>query len=113
MQRGTITQIDNLFKELPDLKSIGLGRWVDLFSLKTRLANYYAPEQARVDDHLISFMPFVQKDLLKMLFSLSNDDKKNGKLFKELIKQNSSQLTKIPLVKGSMTHPFNLSSLNA
>ena len=113
MQRGTITQIDNLFKELPDLKSISLGRWVDLFSLKTRLANYYAPEQARVDDHVISFMPFVQKDLLKILFSLSNDDKKNGKLFKELIKQNSSQLTKIPLVKGSMTHPFNLSSLNA
>ena len=113
MQKGTITQIDNLFKELPDLKSISIGRWVDLFSIKTRLANYYAPEQARVDDYVISFMPFVQRDLLKMFFSLSDNDKKNGKLFKELIKQNSSQLTGIQLVKGSITHPFNLSSLNA
>ena len=113
MQKGTITQIDNLFTELPDLKSISIGRWVDLFSIKTRLTNYYAPEQARVDDYVISFMPFVQKDLLNMLFSLSDNDKKNGKLFKELIKQNSSQLTGIPLVKGSITHPFNLSSLNA
>ncbi len=39
--------------------------------------------------------------------------KKNGKLFKELIRQNSIQLTKHPLVKGNIDHPFNSSSLGA
>ncbi|HEY6627328.1 MAG TPA: hypothetical protein VIZ21_10245, partial [Ignavibacteriaceae bacterium] len=40
-------------------------------------------------------------------------DKRNGKLFKELIKQNSIQLTKHPLVKGNIVHPFNSSSIIA
>lgn len=79
----------------------------------TRLPNYYAPEQVRIDDYVVSFMPFVQKDLLKYLFILTNSARKNGILFRDLIKKNSPQLTKTPLVKGSITHPFNSSSLNA
>jgi hypothetical protein len=58
-------------------------------------------------------MPLVQKDVLELLFGFNNSDKKNGKLLKELIKQNSIQLTRYPLVKGSIVHPFNSSSLSA
>jgi hypothetical protein len=113
MQKGAIEQIDTLLKELPDLRNISPARWVDLFSIRTRLPNYYAPEQVRVDQYVLSFMPLVQKDILKMLFGLKDADKINGKLFKELVEQNSAQLTKLPLVKGNIIHPFNFSSLSA
>ncbi len=98
---------------MPDANQIGVANWIDLFSIRSRLTNYYAPEQARVDQYVISFMPLVQKDVLNLLFGLNNSDKKNGKLFKQLIRQNSIQLTKQPLVKGNITHPFNSSSLGA
>jgi hypothetical protein len=113
MERGVIEQLGNLFEELPDTTKIGPANWIDIFSIRARLTNYYAAEQARIDQYVLSFMPLVQKDVLRLLFGFNNSDKKNGKLFKELIKQNSIQLTKYPLVKGNIEHPFNSSSLGA
>jgi hypothetical protein len=113
MKTGALNQISNIIQESEDVQNIGVGKWIDLFSIKTRLPNYYAPEQSRVDDFVTSFMPFVQKDLLKVLFNLKDSDKNNGNLLKEIIKKNSPQLTHIQLVKGNITHTFNSSSLNA
>jgi hypothetical protein len=113
MQRGIVNQLEGLFQTLPDPSQIGLAEWIDLFSIRCRLTNYYAPEQARVDQFVVSFMPLVQKDILNLLFGLNDPDKINGKLFKQLIRQNSVQLTKQTLVKGNITYPFNSSSIGA
>jgi len=113
MEQGIVEQFDKLFDEIPDPISIGPVKWIDLFSIRSRLPNYYAPEQTRVDLHVISAMPLIQKDILTLLFGLSDSEKKNGKLFKQLIRQNANQLTKIPLVKGNIVHPFTSSSLGA
>ncbi len=113
MEKGVIEQLDNLFEEIPDANQISPASWIDLFSIRSRLTNYYAPEQIRVDKYVTSFMPLIQKDVVNLIFGLSDVDKKNGKLFKELIKRNSIQLTKHPLVKGNIVHPFNSSSISA
>jgi len=113
MEKGAIEQIEKLFEVLPDAAKVGPSKWIDLFSIRARLTNYYAPEQARIDQYVLSFMPLVQKDVLKLLFGFNNFDKKNGKLFKKLIRQNSIKLTKHPLVKGNTVHPFNSSSMSA
>ncbi len=113
MEKGVIEQFDNLFEEMPDANQISPESWIDLFSIRSRLTNYYAPEQIRVDKYVTSFMPLIQKDVLNLIFGLSDIDKKNGKLFKELIKRNSIQLMKHPLVKGNIVHPFKSSSISA
>ncbi len=110
MEKGAAGQIENLLMQLPDAKEFGSANWVDLFSIRTRLPNSYSPEQIRVDQYIISFMPFVQKTLLKLLFNIENNYRSNGKLFRQLIKHNSIQLSKLPLVKGNNIHPFNSSS---
>lgn len=113
MENGITEQLDSLFEEMPDANQISAASWIQLFSIRSRLTNYYATEQARVDNFVISFMPLVQKNILYILFGLSEVEKKNGKLFKELIRQNSIKLTKYPLVKGNIVHPFNSSSISA
>ena len=113
MQKGTINQLEELFQVLPDPSQIGFAEWIDLFSIRSRLTNYYAPEQARVDQYATSFMPLVQKDILNLLFGITSTDKRNGKLFKQLIKKNTNELTKPPLVKGNITHQFSASSISA
>jgi hypothetical protein len=113
MEMRIVKQLNNLFDEMPAANQITPSKWIDLFSIRSRLTNYYAPEQARVDEYVISFMPLMQKDILELLFGLNDVEKKNGKLFKELIRQNSIQLAKYPLVKGNIVHPFNSSSLGA
>lgn len=111
MEKGIHNQINILFEEMPDANQIGSAKWIDLFSVRSRLINYYAPEQARVDEFVTSFMPLVQKELLLLLFELRDFEKKNGRLFKQLIGQNAIPLTKLPLVKGNLVHPFKASTL--
>lgn len=113
MESGLFNQLNNLFNSLLDANQIGSEKWIDLFSIRSRLTNYYSPEQVRIDQYAVSFMPLVQKDILNLLFGLNESDKRNGKLFKQLIRRNSIQLTKHQLVKGNITHPFNSSSLSA
>jgi hypothetical protein len=111
MEKGIIEQFEELLSEMPDANQIGPEKWIDLFSVRYRLTNYYEPEQTRLDQYVISYMPLVQKDILNLLFGLNESEKKNSKLFRQLIKRNAIQLTKQPLVKGNIIHPFNSSSL--
>ena len=113
MKDGSITQLENIFIELPDANVIGLENWLDIITIRARLINTSAPEQARVDNYAVSFMPFIQKDILKILFGFSVNEKKNGKLFKDFIRRNAIVLTKFPLVKGNITYSFGASSLSA
>lgn len=106
MHNGIYNQIHEIFTGLPLIKVIGLGNWLDLFSLKTRLVNYYAPEQARIDNYVKAYMPFVQLSLLENLLNVSVDRRKNNRLFKSIIKSNYCELSKYNLAKGNLSYPF-------
>jgi len=106
MHKGAIEQIESLFEELPAIELIGAENWIDLFAIKTRLRNYYANEQPRIDSLIFGYMPFAQSSLLENLFNLNLIHRKNSKLFKYLIAKNYNKLTKYPLSKGDAIYPF-------
>ncbi len=111
MISGCKEQLETIFEELPPIKNIGIKNWIDLFAIKTRLANYYSHEQVRNDGILKSYMPFVQPALLDNLINLNLSLKKNGKLFRQIIRTNKKELCKFPLAKGELTHPFRLNTI--
>jgi hypothetical protein len=111
MLEGCSEQLENIFNELPDIKEFGVENWLDLFAIKTRLSNYYSHEQIRVDGITQSYMPFIQPVLLDNLFGMSLYRRKNGKLFKKIIRKNSRNLEKFPLAKGQYLHPYWLNTL--
>lgn len=111
MERGIVDQIEKLVANLPSINEIGLGNWLDLFSLKTRLVNYYAPEQARIDNFVTAYMPFVQFIIVKDLLNLPIEKRKNNRLFKSIIKLNYSKLSKYRLAKGNISYPFYFTPL--
>lgn len=111
MKIGIVDQIEKLVAYLPSIKEIGLGNWLDLFSLKTRLVNYYAPEQARIDNFVTAYMPFVQFIIVKDLLNMPIEKRKNNRLFKSIIHLNYSKLSKYRLAKGNMSFPFYFTPL--
>lgn len=113
MYEGALKQISNLFEDNPPIKEIGLGNWLDLIGLKTRLVNYYGPEQTRLDLKLKSYMPFAQKSLLSSLFSIPLSERRNGTLFRKTIKQNFPGLGSFPLAKGSFNYPYRLGTVES
>lgn len=113
MENGIELQLDELFTKLPEVRKDDLGNWLDLFAIKTRITNYYSHEQARLDNHLVSVMPFLQPSILKELFNVSPNLRQNGKLYRKIIKSNSPSLRKFALAKGQSIHPYFMGSLQS
>ncbi len=105
MDEGIRKQISALVNKLPSIKEVGVENWIDLFVVKTKLANI-GSEQARMDNFVKGYMPFVQKGLLEHLFNVSVHQKENSKLFRGIIAKNYPNLTKYPLVKGKIPYPY-------
>ncbi|MHB9040024.1 MAG: asparagine synthase (glutamine-hydrolyzing) [Melioribacteraceae bacterium] len=113
MLEGSKKQLEIIFSELPSPDQIGLENWIDLFAAKTRIQNYYSHEQSRLDLIVTAYMPFLQPSMLEELFAVPLDQRKNGKLFKFLIKNNAKNLVKYPLVKGQMLQPIWMNTLQS
>lgn len=110
MQRGAFAQIENLFKDFPDVESTGIENWLDLVAARVRFHNYFGPEQTRLDTFATCLMPFMQRSLLENLFDLKLSTRKNGKLFHKIIRKRFPELLGYRLVKGSAMHPATLTS---
>lgn len=110
MEKAAKVQTEEMLLSLPDINVIGIDNFIDIFAIKTRLLNDVASEQARIDNILITFMPFVQKSLLNMLFQIRANSRRNSKMFRRIIKKRNRELTKFPLVKGNFQHPFGLNT---
>jgi hypothetical protein len=113
MQEGCEEQILQKLEELPDIDSIGIENFADLFALKTRLVNASSHEQARLDSIVVTYMPFVQLSLLENLFMVKLSLRKNSKMFKKIISKNYPALEKFPLVKGEQFYPYKLNTLQS
>lgn len=107
------SQLHYWFENLPPVEKVGVENWIDLFALKTRMPNYFSHEQTIIDDIVTSIMPFAQMSLIKNLFNVPISQRKNGKLFKALIKTNFLSLEKYFLVKGSSINPYYFNSLQS
>lgn len=111
MLKGIKTQLEEILDILPAPDEQNIPDWLDLFAIRTRLPNYYSHEQTRLDNHLTAIMPFIQPDLLNNLPGVPIEKRKNGKLFREIIKTNQPALTKFNLAKGDGQYPFYFSTL--
>lgn len=106
MDAGNNYQLSEIIDILPDIKEISFGNWLDIFSIKTRLVNYYAPEQGRLDNYVTCYMPFAQYSLLNNLLNIPVSLRKNHRLFTKLFHPDIEGLTHYKLAKGNLAYPF-------
>jgi hypothetical protein len=110
MEEGVHEEISEMMQTMPDIREIGLGNYLDLWSVRARFPNFGSDEQARLDKHILNYMPFAQLSFINSVFSMPISLRKNGTLFREIIKTSYTQLTKYPLVKSGVTYPFSFST---
>lgn len=113
MQKGVEDNICILLDQMPSVNKLGVENWLDLLAITNRLPNCLSNEQSRLDSEVLCFMPFAQPSFLKCIFDIPVDERKNGKISKEIIHQNYPNLAKYPLVKGLTTHPYILNPISA
>lgn len=113
MHNGLKHDLESACKNMPDVNQLGLGNWLDLFSIRTRISNIAGLTQEGVDDTHFHIMPFAQNDFLTGILSLPENERVNAKLFRSLIKKHQPILTQIPLVKGDQPYPYWMKDVTA
>lgn len=106
MQQSLEAQLATQYNALPAIKSIGIGNWLDLFSIRTRLNNYTGIEQSRIDSQITNYMPFAQVEFLETLLNTPERIRKNNRFSKQVIKSLPA-LTHFPFSKEGMNYPFH------
>ncbi len=87
-----------------------LAEILDLISINFMLPNVYSPGQIILDQNYISFMPLTQKDTINCGMNILFNEKSDSKMFKKIIKNSNSKLTRINLVKNNLENPFWLNN---
>jgi hypothetical protein len=111
MQAGVKDELTEVLQAMPDLADLQIGDWLDLLAIRTRLPNFFGFAQVNADNHICSLMPYAQPEVLDAVFQIPAPGRKNGKLLKRIVKQNSRALTKFHLVKFNTDYPFYLSTV--
>ena len=109
MKRGAEKEIGATLETMPDPRRIGIGNYLDLWVLRTRVPNYGCDEQARVDGIILNYMPFVQPSLANCIFGIPVRRRNGSNIFKTIISLHAPQLERYPLVKNNATFPYHLS----
>ncbi len=113
MKNGLIDTISSEWQSMPDIKTYGIENFIDLLNIRNRLPFYQGTEQARLDEEIISYMPFAQPTFLNNILIMSPEQKRDGKWFRSLINENRPSLKKYPLVKNNIYYPYQLNTISA
>ncbi len=113
LEKAALEELQYEWQNMPDIAEIPLHDFLDLFALRSRLPNYYAYEQARLDTIVPNLMPFAQPKIISLLLNLPLNARQNSALFRKLLRQNCNRLTSFPLVKGTATYPFSCGTISA
>jgi hypothetical protein len=113
MRQGEEEQILEAWKSMPTVAETGVDNFLDLLTVRYRYPNYGGPEQSRIDGQVVNYMPFAQPSFVNRIFSTPPQARRNGRLFRGIIRRNSPGLASVPLVKGTTTYPFPLPTVPA
>ncbi len=113
MEDGAVAQIQSAWEGMPRPEEIGIENFLDLLIVRYRYPNYDGFEQARMDEEVVSYMPFVQPSVVRLALNLPLQCRKEGRLHRELIARYCPALSHYPLVKGTVSYPYVLSGMRA
>ena len=69
MEEGVRAEISGMMQAMPAVDDIGLGNYLDLWSIRARFPNFGSNEQARLDKQILNYMPFAQLRFVNLVFS--------------------------------------------
>jgi hypothetical protein len=97
----------------PPINEIGVDKWLDILSVRTMLPNYIGIEQSRTDRHVLNYSPFVQKRFIAKMLAAPIEVRKNGRLYRDIIRKRSPRLATYPLARFDSSYPFRFGALES
>ncbi len=106
MRRGLNERAELAISEMPDAIDIGFGNWIETWNLRHRVGNISSRSQQILDDIIRNYMPYIQKQVIESAMSIPGRIRARNHILDVMIRQNASQLRKIPTVRNGLKMPY-------
>lgn len=113
MVAGAKQELAEVWSSMPLAKDIGVESFVDLLSIRTRVANNGAPAQQWIDGQSVNYMPYAQPSFLREVFRTPLRERRNARLHRKVIGERKPSLTTYPLAKEGVVYPYVLTTIPA
>jgi hypothetical protein len=113
LENGARHGLETALTAMPAVETVGVENFADLLAVQTRVPNYGAPEQARIDAEVLNFMPLVQPSFLHAVFGIPPGLRSSAGFYYRAIRKLEPTLAHFPLTKSGHTYRFGMSSTMA
>ena len=113
MRTGIESQLQALIDEMPPIAEIGMDNFLDLLTIRTRIAHWCSLEQSRVDQAAVNYMPYLQPSLLNIILSLPGELRRNARIMRQIVSVSRPSLRGYSLVKRNTTYPYFFNSVGS
>ncbi|NWF49602.1 MAG: hypothetical protein HXY49_03575 [Ignavibacteriaceae bacterium] len=113
MQEGIKQQLSDIFASHNNFIEYQPEQFLDQLIYDYRIPNYFGPEQSRLDEIVLSFMIFAQKNIFEICKHIPLQSKVNSRIFYNYLRENYPMLAKIPLIKGGISYQFGSSTIRS
>ncbi len=113
MVAGAKQELADVWSAMPPAKDIGAENFVDLLSIRARVANNGAPAQQWIDGQVVNYMPYAQPSFLREIFRTPLAARRNSRLHRRVLRESAPTLARYPLVKEGVVYPYGLTTVPA
>jgi hypothetical protein len=113
MRRQALLEIESVWRAMPSVSDIGVENFVDLLSLRARVANNSPAPQDWIDSRIVNFMPYVQPSFLREVFHVPLRERRNARMYRRVIHSRCPILTSFPLEKSGATYPYSFGTISS
>lgn len=111
MRRQALLEIESVWQAMPSASTIGAENFVDLFSVRTRVANTSPAPQDWIDSRIVNYMPYVQPSFLREVFHVPLRERRNARLYRRVMQARCAMLSRFPLEKNGVTYPYSFGTI--
>jgi hypothetical protein len=113
MRRQALLEIESVWRAMPSVSDIGVENFVDLLSLRARVANNSPAPQDWIDSRIVNYMPYVQPSFLREVFHVPLRKRRNARMYRRVIHSRCPILTSFPLEKSGATYPYSFGTISS
>lgn len=102
MQLGLYQHTEIALSEMPEMKTIGLGNWIETWNIRQRVSNISSRSQQVLDDIIRNYMPYIQRQVIDAAMKVPAVKRAQNLILSEILAEYAAELRKIPTIRNGL-----------
>jgi hypothetical protein len=108
MQKGLLARAEKAVSEMPDVREIGIGNWIETWDIRQRVSIISSRSQQVLDDIIKNYMPYIQPVIIEAAMKIPGSIRAKGKILDEALLEYAADLRKIPTIRNGLRMRYGI-----